>query len=284
MAYYSRPPRSNSWLGIVFVGIALLAVLGWIIQLVIPLLVIGGLGYGAYRLITRQSRLDKVNTTQRLQDLKDDIQVADRQVKLLDNYLDEKDYTQYSIVARQLLPKIQNIQSEATSLKDKMDLKIYKRVVKKAVEVEEDIKLQLEKLNISPNTAPASSEEKDILKRAPELTEVYTNIQRDHASILEKIEQADNKAELLALHESNMKRFDDILTGYLKIKENPNNYYNAEERLAQAEAALEKFDLDLDETLRQLNESDLKDFDVSLRMMNTEHKDYAAEENMSDIY
>lgn len=195
MAYYSRPPRSNSWLGIVFVGIALLAVLGWIIQLVIPLLVIGGLGYGAYRLITRQSRLDKVNTTQRLQDLKDEIQVADRQVKLLDNYLDEKDcYTQYSIVARQLLPKIQNIQSEATSLKDKMDLKIYKRVVKKAVEVEEDIKLQLEKLNISPNTAPASSEEKDILKRAPELTEVYTNIQRDHASILERIEQADNKA------------------------------------------------------------------------------------------
>lgn len=284
MAYYSRPPRSNSWLGVVFVGIILLAVLGWIIQLLIPVLVLGGVGYGIYYLATRQTRLDKVNTAQRLQDLKDEIQVADRQVKLLDNYLDEKDYTQYSIVARQLLPKIQNIQSEATSLKDKMDLKIYKRVVKKAVEVEEDIKLQLEKLNISPNTAPASSEEKDIIKRAPELTEVYTNIQRDHASILEKIEQADNKAELLALHESNMKRFDDILTGYLKIKENPNNYYNAEERLAQAEAALEKFDLDLDETLRQLNESDLKDFDVSLRMMNTEHKDYAAEENMSDIY
>lgn len=284
MAYYSRPPQSNSWLGVVFVGIILLAVLGWIIQLLIPVLVLGGVGYGIYYLATRQTRLDKVNTAQRLQDLKDEIQVADRQVKLLDNYLDEKDYTQYSIVARQLLPKIQNIQSEATSLKDKMDLKIYKRVVKKAVEVEEDIKLQLEKLNISPNTAPASSEEKDILKRAPELTEVYTNIQRDHASILEKIEQADNKAELLALHESNMKRFDDILTGYLKIKENPNNYYNAEERLAQAEAALEKFDLDLDETLRQLNESDLKDFDVSLRMMNTEHKDYAAEENMSDIY
>lgn len=284
MAYYSRPPRSNSWLGVVFVGIILLAVLGWIIQLLIPVLVLGGVGYGIYYLATRQTRLDKVNTAQRLQDLKDEIQVADRQVKLLDNYLDEKDYTQYSIVARQLLPKIQNIQSEATSLKDKMDLKIYKRVVKKAVEVEEDIKLQLEKLNISPNTAPASSEEKDILKRAPELTEVYTNIQRDHTSILEKIEQADNKAELLALHESNMKRFDDILTGYLKIKENPNNYYNAAERLAQAEAALEKFDLDLDETLRQLNESDLKDFDVSLRMMNTEHKDYAAEENMSDIY
>ena len=31
--------------------------------------------------------------------------------------------------------------------------------------------------------------------------------------------------------------------------------------------AMEKFDLALDETLRKLNESDLKDFDISLRMM-----------------
>ena len=45
------------------------------------------------------------------------------------------------------------------------------------------------------------------------------------------------------------------------------NYYNAEERLAKAKAAMEKFDLALDETLRKLNESDLKDFDISLRMM-----------------
>ena len=37
--------------------------------------------------------------------------------------------------------------------------------------------------------------------------------------------------------------------------------------MAQAKTAMEKFDLALDETLRKLNESDLKDFDISLRMM-----------------
>ena len=202
----------------------------------------------------------------------------------MDAYLDDKDYTQYSVVARQLLPKIQDIQSEAGALKDKMDLNIYKRVTRKAIQVEEDIKLQLEKLDIIPSTAPASDEEKDILKRAPELNQVYTNIQRDHAAIIDKIEGMDNKAELTALHQANMHRFEDILAGYLKIKESPKDFYNAEERLSQAKAALEKFDLDLDETLRQLNESDLKDFDVSLRMMNAKHKDYAQDTDASDIY
>lgn len=64
-----------------------------------------------------------------------------------------------------------------------------------------------------------------------------------------------------------MRRFQDILQGYLKIKETPKNYYNADERLQQALEAIQQFDLDLDETLRKLNESELKDFDVSLRMM-----------------
>ena len=35
----------------------------------------------------------------------------------------------------------------------------------------------------------------------------------------------------------------------------------------KAKTAMEKFDLALDESLRKLNESDLKDFDISLRMM-----------------
>lgn len=283
MAYY-RPPRRGNLLGTIIGVIIVISVLGSLLGTLLPFLVMGAIGYGVYYLATRQSRLDKVNTAQRLQDLKDTIQQADRQVKLLDAYLDDKDYTQYSVVARQLLPKIQDIQREAGALKDKMDLNIYKRVTRKAIQVEEDIKLQLEKLDIIPSTAPASDEEKDILKRAPELNQVYTNIQRDHAAIIDKIEGMDNKAELTALHQANMHRFEDILAGYLKIKESPKDFYNAEERLSQAKAALEKFDLDLDETLRQLNESDLKDFDVSLRMMNAKHKDYAQDTDASDIY
>jgi 5-bromo-4-chloroindolyl phosphate hydrolysis protein len=76
-----------------------------------------------------------------------------------------------------------------------------------------------------------------------------------------------------ALHEAEMSRFQDILDGYLQIKENPKNYYNAEERLEQAKLALEQFDKNLDETLRQLNESELSDFDISLRMMNNAEED-----------
>lgn len=216
---------------------------------------------------TRQSVIQKRNTSLRLQELKDNIQQADRQVKLLDNYLADQDYTQYSIVARQLLPKLDHIMSESSELKDNMDLKIYRRVTKKATDVKTDVSLQLERLHIATDMEPASEEETRILKRAPELTALYHNIQRDHRAILAKIKKADNKEELTALHETNMKRFEDIVTGYLKIKEAPKNYYKAEKRLAEAKQALEQFDLELDETLRQLNESGLKDFDVSLRMM-----------------
>ena len=70
-----------------------------------------------------------------------------------------------------------------------------------------------------------------------------------------------------------MKRFRDILEGYLKIKQSPKDYYNADARLEQAQKALEQFDLDLDETLRRLNESQLQDFEISLRMMHARQTD-----------
>lgn len=90
------------------------------------------------------------------------------------------------------------------------------------------------------------------------------------SQLLKKIEEADNKAELAAIHQANMKRFTDVLAGYIRIKQSPKNFNNAKERLEQALQAIKKFNLDLDETLRQLNESDMKDFDVSLRMMQDE--------------
>lgn len=268
MPRYGRPPRSGNGIFTAIIGvIILIAFLESLLEIILPTVLIAGVGYGVYYLATKQTRLEKVNTEQRLQDLKDSIRLADRQVKLLDNYLDEKDYTQYVVVARQLLPKIRNIKTEVTDLKSKMDLKISKRILQKAESVEEDILLQLEKLDVSPTTPQASGEEKELLQYAPELTKLYNNIQKDHLTILEKIENADNKEELTALHEADMERFRDILEGYLKIKKSPKDYYNAEERLAQAKTAMEKFDLALDETLRKLNESDLKDFDISLRMM-----------------
>lgn len=247
--------------------IGLLFIIGMIIQYLIPVLLIAGTGYGIYYLATRKSSLERKNTSLRLQDLKDNIQQADRQIKLLDSYLDDKDYSKYTILARQLLPKIEGIAKEADNLKEKMDFQIYKRIRHKTDSVTTDIQAQLTKLDITIVDRPATNEEIDILQRAPEIAQTYQNIQRDHIEILSKIEKADNKAELLALHEINMNRFKDILEGYLKIKDSPKDFYNADERLEHAKQALHQFDLDLDETLRKLNESQLSDFDISLRMM-----------------
>ncbi|HEL1559884.1 TPA: hypothetical protein TXI96_001803 [Streptococcus suis] len=108
---------------------------------------------------------------------------------------------------------------------------------------------------------------------APEILETYCNIQRDNLVILEKLENAtDKREELTAIHEANMNRFNDILQGYLKIKKSPKDYFNAEERLVQAKSAMEMFDKDLDDTIKQFNEADMKDFEVSLRMMKREEE------------
>lgn len=274
---YSKKPFSfGKIIGILFV-IALFS------EYLIPLLLFLGAGYGVYYLTTHKSALEKKNTALRLQDLKELISQCDRQIKLLESYLDDKNVTQYSILARQVLPQLSTIKNEADALKNNMDRDIYKRVMKRANNEENNIKTQLQALNISATSSPLSDQEKDILTRAPEIAGTYQNIQRDHMEILEKLQSAENAAELRALHDINMKRFEDILDGYLKIRENPKNYYNSNQRLEQAKSALEKFDKDLDETLRELNESQLSDFEISLRMM--EQKTNADPlSDASDIY
>lgn len=239
------------------------------IENVLPPLILGGAAYGIYRLKSRQKRLAKATLAKQLEDLKANIQLADRKVNLLESYLENKDDAQYTILAKQLLPQLSEIKAQAIALKEKMDPTIYRRITKKANTVESDVSLQLEKIQIATSLKTQALEEATAnpIHKAPELQVYYDNIQTDHQAILSKIQGADNQEELMALHESNMRRFQDILTGYLKIKENPKNYYNADVRLEQARQAIQQFDEDLDETLRQLNESDLKDFDISLRMM-----------------
>ncbi|MEY8463371.1 hypothetical protein [Streptococcus merionis] len=109
-------------------------------------------------------------------------------------------------------------------------------------------------------------------KAVPELWPTLENIQQDDAEIRQKIQEKNlpNQQELLAVHEANMARYQDILDGYLKIKAEPKAYYQAEERLLKSQRALAKFDEDLDETLRQINEDDMMNFEISLRMMNQE--------------
>ncbi|MDQ0222211.1 hypothetical protein [Streptococcus moroccensis] len=107
-------------------------------------------------------------------------------------------------------------------------------------------------------------------KQVPEIWPILSNIQQDDAQIRQKMLEKNlpNQQELLAVHEANMARYQDILEGYLKIKADPKAYYQAEERLVKSQQALQRFDEELDETLRQINEGDMMNFEISLRMMN----------------
>ncbi|MYN69222.1 hypothetical protein GLP18_03085 [Streptococcus suis] len=126
---------------------------------------------------------------------------------------------------------------------------------------------------VSPSGGKVMDEQAMIAEIAPEILETYCNIQRDNLVILEKLENtSDKNEELTAIHEANMQRFNDILQGYVKIKRSPKDFFNAEERLAQAKLAMESFDKDLDDTIKQFNEADMKDFEVSLRMMKREEE------------
>ncbi|MGT2799844.1 hypothetical protein [Streptococcus marmotae] len=125
-------------------------------------------------------------------------------------------------------------------------------------------------------TSDSSSPERaEIVQYAPEIAETYASIMVDHEAILQKIEELEDgqSEELLALHMVDMRKFSDVLDGYLKIKKEPKNYNQAQERLDRAKKALEKFDKKLDISLRLLNENKLRDFEVSLRMMEQEAKE-----------
>ncbi|MBJ8326443.1 hypothetical protein [Streptococcus pacificus] len=264
--------RKTSLLG----KIIFLIVLVYAIQIAIPFVVAAAIGFGLFQWWKKSKatpiqhkKAEQISDSLEIQELKAYIKLTDKKLKKLEKYQEKEKWDDYLDSVKQILPQLTHIKDEADRLKKEIEPLVYKRIIKKVHTTRLDIQEQLEKLGLSPDL-PETDEEKNILHLAPELSECYHNIQKDNLTILEKIKQADNHEELIAIHQSNMKRFEDILSGYLKIKANPKDYYNADERLAQAKEAIEKFDLDLDETLRQLNESELKDFEISLRMM--QHK------------
>ncbi|MGT2784333.1 hypothetical protein [Streptococcus merionis] len=108
---------------------------------------------------------------------------------------------------------------------------------------------------------------------APEVLEIYTSLAKSNEQIVAKLEQSElsNKNELLAIHQSNMRNFNDVLDGYIKIKEDPSQYFKAQERLDRAKLSLENGQKILTQTLRQINENDMMNFEISLRMLQNEN-------------
>lgn len=254
-----------------------------IITNLLPILIMLGVGWGVYYLITDKSRKQKKLYQAQILQLDTSLQKSEQELQSLGQFLDRQEYLQFEKVAKRLLQGLTSLSYTANSLQPHMDFSHFTKVSQRINSQKSAIQQQLQKLHISPDGQPATSEEEMLLQMAPEITQTYRSIQADHHLILKKIKEADNASELEALHETNMKRFKDILDGYLRIKTSPKVYYNADERLTQAKAALEQFDLDLDETLRQLNESELKDFEISLRMMNKRQTDDHYSDS-SDIY
>lgn len=235
---------------------------------------LGAIGYGIYR-YQKQKRVRieaKQASIGRIEDLKAKIGQADRRIKELESYQEYGKKEDYQDLALQILPQLTYIKNVAKELRDEIPASVYQRIQTKITTVTEEIDKQLQKIEREKRQKETQPKKTSLEELAPELVATVRNIQIDHEAILQKISQSEsnNKEELTAIHQSQMEHYEDILEGYLKIKASPKDFYNAEERLAKAKAAIEQFDLDLDEALRQLNEADLRDFDISLRILDKE--------------
>lgn len=248
-----------------FGGLILLALL---IEIAVPLAICAGLGFGGYYLYRRwrYPLLQDQSLADQIELLKARIGQADKNIQQLEQTLSEEDAPAYRRLAQQVLIEIDAIHQEATRLKKYLDDGIYQRIDKKVRTVRAQIQVNLESLESVSVDKPDPQTPEQL---APELRQTLENIAIDHQAILDKIQQSDsgNKEELTTVHQLEMERFEKILQGYLKIKAEPKNIKNAEERLAQAKAAIEQFDLELDQVLQTLNEAEMRDLDINIRMM-----------------
>lgn len=278
--YYSKKNSNTSALAIL--GVLFLV---FLIFNLLPVILIGGAAVGTYYLITQKSRRQKRLAHEQLALLKTNLKQSEKEMFQLGQLLDQQKYQTFETGAQKLLKKLNSYSYLVYSIQKYIPIqdftKVSQTINQQTTALQTELKkrnLPLDSQNQQPNpqaqqTRPTSSEEERILQIAPEIIQPYRNIQKDHQLILQKIKEAQNQSELEVLHGINMKRFRDILEGYLKIKQSPKDYYNADARLEQAQKALEQFDLDLDETLRRLNESQLQDFEISLRMMHARQTD-----------
>lgn len=247
---------------------------GAVASYLIPIAILGAIGYGIYRHQSQKKvRIEaKQASIGRIEDLKSEIGQADRRIKELEGYQEDGDQESYQNLALEILPQLTYIKNAANDLRGEIPASVYQRIQTKIRTVTDEIDEQLKKIEREKKRKEAQPKKTSLEELAPELVATVRNIQIDHEAILQKISQSEsnNKEELTAIHQSQMEHYEDILEGYLKIKASPKDFYNAEERLAKAKAAIEQFDLDLDEALRQLNEADLRDFDISLRILDRE--------------
>lgn len=99
-------------------------------------------------------------------------------------------------------------------------------------------------------------------------------IERQNIVILEKIQKfSDRREELITSQEIYIKRFSDVVDGYYKIIENPNLVENSEQRLEDAETIIVNFYDQQIAILKMLNNNELREFDISLKLLKEDNID-----------
>ena len=235
-----------------------------------PLAIWSLIGFGAYALYRRRSGNRSVEDQIEL--LKARIRQTDKDIQQLEETLSEKGSAAYKSRSKQVLLELSEIHQKAEQLKSYIGDSVYSRIDKKVRSVRATISVQLERLERDSQIDIENMEPEEV---APELAQTLANIACDHQEIINKIEASNfgDKEELATIHNLKMEKFQTVLEGYLKIKANPKNYNRSEERLEQARVAIEQFDLELDQVLRELNETDMRDFDISLRILGKDRKE-----------
>lgn len=243
--------------------------LAWINEFVLALMAFISLLWAGYALTNRQTRGSHRLWGQRPQALPDltqlkatirDLDKEVHQLKLLKT-------DQFQAQAQQTLQKLAQLEQDLQLRARQLDRTTYQRLIKRIASEHQAIQDRLRGLDRDPNDPYLTLK---INELAPELVDLVRTVQLDVVTIERRIKTstAGNQAELLTLHKTNHQRFQAILTGYLNIKASPSHYYDADQRLETAQAAMTRFAQTLKEQIRQLNEEDMHEFEVNLRLLN----------------
>lgn len=204
-----------------------------------------------------------------LADLKHMVKQLDDKVKQLKELAASNQHQTYRQLANDVLADLDKLDHQLREQQATLEQATYQRLTTRVQTERQIIQETLDKIERSWETALPAHQE--IERLAPEMSQIFAQISQDSQLIKQQIKtsQTGNQAELLELHDTNMRRFSRILSGYLAIKEHPNHYYDAEQRLTTAQTTMTQFAHDLKEQLKQLNENAMHEFEVNLRLLNS---------------
>ena len=151
-----------------------------------------------------------------------------------------------------------------------------------SVEYTIDEKAEILQMMQEDNFEQKYTDRKDMFEESSETSELaraniiktIQEIERQNIVILEKIQKfSDRREELITSQEIYIKRFSDVVDGYYKIIENPNLVENSEQRLEEAETIIINFYDQQIATLKMLNNNELREFDISLKLLKEDNID-----------